>query len=164
MGIRVRFAPSPTGDLHIGGVRTALFNYLYAKKEKGTFILRIEDTDNKREVEGAVETVINAMDYFGVHFDEGAAAEGDNGKYGPYRQRQRKDIYHVFAKLLTEQGLAYPCFMTAEEIEAEVKRIIAEVGATSLKEMGKVMGTASKQLAGKADGRVISEVVKKLLA
>ena len=113
-----RIGPSPTGFVHLGNLYNAIIGERIAHQSQGVFYLRIEDTDNKREVEGAVETVINAMDYFGVHFDEGATAEGDNGKYGPYRQRQRKDIYHVFAKLLTEKGLAYPCFMTAEEIEA----------------------------------------------
>ncbi|MBQ5311420.1 MAG: glutamate--tRNA ligase [Oscillospiraceae bacterium] len=113
-----RIGPSPTGFVHLGNLYNAIIGERIAHQSGGIFYLRIEDTDNKREVEGAVETVINAMDYFGVHFDEGATADGDNGSYGPYRQRQRKDIYHVFAKLLTERGLAYPCFMTAEEIEA----------------------------------------------
>lgn len=113
-----RIGPSPTGFVHLGNLYNAIIGERIAHQSQGVFYLRIEDTDNKREVEGAVETVINAMDYFGVHFDEGATAEGDNGSYGPYRQRQRKEIYHVFAKLLTERGLAYPCFMTAEEIEA----------------------------------------------
>ena len=113
-----RIGPSPTGFVHLGNLYNAVIGERIAHQSQGVFYLRIEDTDNKREVEGAVETVINAMAYFGVHFDEGATSEGDNGSYGPYRQRQRKDIYHVFAKLLTERGLAYPCFMTAEEIEA----------------------------------------------
>ena len=113
-----RIGPSPTGFVHLGNLYNAIIGERLAHQSNGTFYLRIEDTDNKREVEGAVETVINAMDYFGVRFDEGATADGDNGNYGPYRQRQRKDIYHVFAKLLTEKGLAYPCFMTAEELEA----------------------------------------------
>ncbi|MBR1822877.1 MAG: glutamate--tRNA ligase [Ruminococcus sp.] len=113
-----RIGPSPTGFVHLGNLYNAIIGERLAHQSNGTFYLRIEDTDNKREVEGAVETVINAMEYFGVHFDEGATADGDNGNYGPYRQRQRKAIYHVFAKLLTEKGLAYPCFMTAEELEA----------------------------------------------
>ena len=112
-----RIGPSPTGFVHLGNLYNAVIGERISHQSQGVFYLRIEDTDNKREVEGAVETVINAMNYFGVHFDEGATAEGDNGSYGPYRQRQRKGIYHVFAKLLTERGLAYPCFMTAEEIE-----------------------------------------------
>lgn len=113
-----RIGPSPTGFVHLGNLYNAIIGERIAHQSQGVFYLRIEDTDNKREVEGAVETVINAMNYFGVHFDEGAAADGDSGSYGPYRQRRRKDIYHVFAKQLTERGLAYPCFMTAEEIDA----------------------------------------------
>ena len=113
-----RIGPSPTGFVHLGNLYNAIIGERIAHQSGGVFYLRIEDTDNKREVEGAVETVINAMNYFGVHFDEGAVADGDNGSYGPYRQRQRKDIYHVFAKHLVQMGLAYPCFMTAEEIDA----------------------------------------------
>ena len=112
-----RIGPSPTGFVHLGNLYNAIIGERIAHQSGGVFYLRIEDTDNKREVEGAVETVISAMSYFGVHFDEGATADGDNGSYGPYRQRQRKDIYHVFAKNLVERGLAYPCFMTAEEID-----------------------------------------------
>ena len=113
-----RIGPSPTGFVHLGNLYNALIGERIAHQSGGVFYLRIEDTDNKREVEGAVETVINAMNYFGVNFDEGAVSEGDNGAYGPYRQRQRKDIYHVFAKNLVQRGLAYPCFLTAEEIDA----------------------------------------------
>ena len=113
-----RIGPSPTGFVHLGNLYNAIIGERLAHQSGGVFYLRIEDTDSKREVEGAVETVINAMSYFGVHFDEGAVADGDNGSYGPYRQRQRKDIYHVFAKYLVHQGKAYPCFMTAEEIDA----------------------------------------------
>ena len=113
-----RIGPSPTGFVHLGNLYNAIIGERLAHQSGGVFYLRIEDTDSKREVEGAVETVINAMSYFGVHFDEGAVADGDNGSYGPYRQRQRKDIYHVFAKYLVQQGKAYPCFMTAEEIDA----------------------------------------------
>lgn len=113
-----RIGPSPTGFVHLGNLYNAIIGERIAHQSGGVFYLRIEDTDNKREVEGAVDTVINAMNYFGVHFDEGAVSDGDNGSYGPYRQRQRKDIYHVFAKHLVERGLAYPCFLTAEEIDA----------------------------------------------
>ena len=113
-----RIGPSPTGFVHLGNLYNALIGERIAHQSGGVFYLRIEDTDNKREVEGAVETVINAMNYFGVNFDEGAVSDGDNGNYGPYRQRQRKDIYHVFAKHLVQRGLAYPCFLTAEEIDA----------------------------------------------
>ena len=113
-----RIGPSPTGFVHLGNLYNAVIGERLAHQSGGVFYLRIEDTDDKRKVEGAVETLINAMAYFGVRFDEGAAEEGDKGAYGPYRQRQRKDIYHVFAKDLVERGLAYPCFLTAEELEA----------------------------------------------
>lgn len=113
-----RIGPSPTGFVHLGNLYNAIIAERIAHQSNGVFYLRIEDTDNKREVEGAVETLINAMNYFGVQFDEGAVADGDNGSYGPYRQRQRKEIYHVFAKQLVERELAYPCFLTAEEIDA----------------------------------------------
>lgn len=113
-----RIGPSPTGFVHLGNLYNAVIAERIAHQSGGVFYLRIEDTDSKREVEGAVETLINAMAYFGVTFDEGATADGDNGKYGPYRQRQRKEIYHVFAKELVQRRLAYPCFLTAEEIDA----------------------------------------------
>lgn len=112
-----RIGPSPTGFVHLGNLYNALIGERLAHQSDGVFYLRIEDTDNKREVEGAVETVISAMSYFGVNFDEGAVSGGDNGNYGPYRQRQREEIYHVFAKHLVQRGLAYPCFLTAEEID-----------------------------------------------
>lgn len=113
-----RIGPSPTGFVHLGNLYNAIIAERLAHQSNGVFYLRIEDTDNKREVEGAVDVVINSMAYFNVHFDEGAVSKGDNGSYGPYRQRQRKDIYHVFAKHLVQMGLAYPCFLTADEIES----------------------------------------------
>ena len=112
-----RIGPSPTGFVHLGNLYNAIIAERLAHQSGGVFYLRIEDTDNKREVEGAVETIINAMAYFDVLFDEGATRDGDKGAYGPYRQRMRKDIYHVFAKQLVENGKAYPCFLTAEELE-----------------------------------------------
>lgn len=113
-----RIGPSPTGFVHLGNLYNAIIAERLAHQSDGVFYLRIEDTDNKREVEGAVETLINAMGYFGVNFDEGATSYGDNGNYAPYRQRQRKNIYQVFAKYLVQQGKAYPCFLTAEELDA----------------------------------------------
>lgn len=95
--IRVRFAPSPTGPLHIGGVRTALFNYLFAKKHGGTFVLRIEDTDQKRYVEGAEDYVVNALDWCNIPFDEGP---GKDGGFGPYKQSERKHLYKQYVDLL----------------------------------------------------------------
>jgi glutamyl-tRNA synthetase len=113
-----RIGPSPTGFIHLGNLYNAIIAERLAHQSNGVFYLRIEDTDQKREVAGAVETIISSMAYFNVFFDEGATIEGDKGDYGPYRQRQRAAIYHVFAKWLVEQGMAYPCFCTAEELEA----------------------------------------------
>lgn len=120
--VRVRFAPSPTGPLHIGGVRTALFNYLFAKKNNGTFILRIEDTDQKRYVPGAEEYIIESLDWLGIPFDEGVNREGE---YGPYRQSERKDIYAQYAMQLVEKGHAYYAFDTQEEKDAMTARLQA---------------------------------------
>lgn len=111
--VRLRFAPSPTGPLHIGGLRTALFNYLFAKKHKGTFILRIEDTDQNRYVEGAEQYIIEALNWCGIPYDEGPGKEQG---YGPYRQSERKDRYRKYAEMLIENGAAYYAFDTAEEL------------------------------------------------
>ncbi len=112
--VRVRFAPSPTGPLHIGGVRTALYNYLFARKNSGKMILRIEDTDRTRFVEGAEEYIADALNWCGIDFDESPAKGGD---YGPYRQSERKDIYADYAQKLIESGNAYYAFDTAEELD-----------------------------------------------
>jgi len=112
--VRVRFAPSPTGPLHIGGVRTALFNYLFAKKHKGTFILRIEDTDQTRYVANAEQYIIDALNWSNIPFDEGP---GKNEKFGPYRQSERKDIYKQYAQILIEKGKAYYAFDSNEELD-----------------------------------------------
>ena len=116
--VRVRFAPSPTGPLHIGGVRTALFNYLFAKKNNGDFILRIEDTDQNRYVEGAEAYIVNALNWCGIPFDEGV---GKEGKHGPYRQSERKHLYAEYAQELITKGKAYYAFDTAEELNAHRK-------------------------------------------
>ncbi len=116
--VRVRFAPSPTGGLHIGGIRTALFNYLFAKKHNGDFILRIEDTDQTRYVEGAENYIIDALNWCNIPFDEGP---GKEGKYGPYRQSERKHIYREYADKLVESGKAYYAFDTTEELDAHRK-------------------------------------------
>ena len=116
--VRVRFAPSPTGPLHIGGVRTALFNYLFAKKHNGTFILRIEDTDQNRYVEGAEAYIIEALNWCGIPFDEGP---GKNEKFGPYRQSERKALYKQYADELITKGKAYYAFDTAEELDSHRK-------------------------------------------
>lgn len=111
--VRVRFAPSPTGPLHIGGVRTALFNYLFAKKHKGDFVLRIEDTDQGRYVEGAEHYIIEALNWCKIPFDEGP---GKEKSYGPYRQSERSDIYHQFAQQLIDSGHAYYAFDTPDQL------------------------------------------------
>lgn len=112
--IRTRFAPSPTGFLHVGGLRTALYNYLFARKTKGTFILRIEDTDQKRFVEGAVESLLKTLQQVRLEYDEGP---GKDGNYGPYIQSQRTEIYRKYAQELVEKKAAYPCFCTPERLE-----------------------------------------------
>ncbi|PCH95793.1 MAG: glutamate--tRNA ligase [Bacteroidetes bacterium] len=125
--VRVRFAPSPTGPLHMGGVRTALYNYLFAKKNGGDFILRIEDTDQKRFVEGAEEYIINSLKWCGITIDEGIGAGGD---YGPYRQSERKEIYKEYANQLIESGNAYYAFDSSEELEEMRERLKAAKVAT----------------------------------
>ena len=118
--VRVRFAPSPTGPLHIGGVRTALFNYLFAKKHKGQFILRIEDTDQNRYVEGAENYIVEALNWCGIHFDEGVTPKKDSestGSFGPYRQSERKHLYKDYAEQLIKSGNAYYAFDSAETLE-----------------------------------------------
>ncbi|MBR6408149.1 MAG: glutamate--tRNA ligase [Clostridia bacterium] len=112
-----RFAPSPTGFLHIGGLFTAMINYRLAKKTGGVFFIRIEDTDKKREVEGGIELITKGLEDFGIIADEGFTSTGQKGGYGPYQQSQRRDIYRVFAKKLMDEGKAYPCFMTEGELE-----------------------------------------------
>ncbi|MFV0330479.1 MAG: glutamate--tRNA ligase [Dysgonomonas sp.] len=114
--VRVRFAPSPTGPLHIGGVRTALYNYLFAKKNNGDFILRIEDTDSQRFVPGAEEYIIEAFTWLGLQFDEGTHV---GGAYAPYRQSERKDIYKKYVDILLDKGAAYIAFDTPEELTAK---------------------------------------------
>ncbi len=122
MSIRTRFAPSPTGYLHIGGLRTALYNYLHARHEKGEFILRIEDTDRERYVEGAVEGLIDALNRCGLDYDEGPVLNGDvveqKGKKGPYIQSDRVDTYREHAEALLVKGHAYRCFCSPERLES----------------------------------------------
>ena len=125
--VRVRFAPSPTGPLHIGGVRTALYNYLFAKKNGGKMILRIEDTDQKRYVDGAEQYILDSLDWCGIHLDESII---HGGKYGPYRQSQRKEIYRPYAEQLVNNGFAYYAFDTAEELTIMRERM-KKAGVTS---------------------------------
>lgn len=121
MSVRVRFAPSPTGFLHIGGLRTALYNYLFARHNGGTFVLRIEDTDQSRYVEDAEQDIIDSLEWAGMEIDEGP---GKGGDFGPYRQSERKDIYHKYAEQLVEEGHAYYAFDTVEEIDEMRERLM----------------------------------------
>lgn len=114
--IRVRFAPSPTGYLHVGGARTALFNWLFARKTGGRFILRIEDTDVERSTQEAVDGLLRDMKWLGLTWDEGPEVDGP---HGPYYQSQRLEIYHRYARRLVDNGAAYPCFCSEEELEAK---------------------------------------------
>lgn len=114
--VRVRYAPSPTGNLHIGNARTALFNYLFAKHYNGEFVLRIEDTDFKRNKEEGERSQLQYMNWLGLNYDEGIYKEGE---FGPYRQSERLDIYKKYAEKLLSEDKAYKCYMTAEELEAE---------------------------------------------
>lgn len=114
--VRVRFAPSPTGPLHIGGVRTALYNYLFARQHGGTMILRIEDTDSRRFVPGAEDYINEALHWLGIEIDEGVR---EGGPFGPYKQSERRDIYREHVKMLLDRGRAYIAFDTPEELEAK---------------------------------------------
>ena len=113
-----RMAPSPTGFVHLGNLVQGMISERMAHRTNGVLFLRVEDTDAKREVPGAVEVLISSLKHYNIHFDEGATIDGDNGAYGPYRQRQRAEIYHVYAKKLVMEGKAYPCFCTEEELTA----------------------------------------------
>ena len=121
--VRVRFAPSPTGPLHIGGVRTALFNYLFAKKNNGVFYIRIEDTDQTRFVPGAEEYIMEALEWLGISPDE---TIGKNEKFGPYRQSDRKDLYVEYAQQLIDSDWAYYAFDTPESLDGHRKQHEAE--------------------------------------
>ena len=114
--VRVRFAPSPTGPLHIGGVRTALYNYLFAKQNGGDLIFRLEDTDSNRFVPGAEEYILESFKWLGIEFDEGVSF---GGEHGPYRQSERREIYKKYVKILLDSGKAYIAFDTPEELDAK---------------------------------------------
>ena len=116
--VRVRFAPSPTGPLHIGGVRTALYNYLYSKKNNGSFLLRVEDTDQKRTVSDAEEYIYSALEWLGIVPDE---SPKQGGSFGPYRQSERKEVYEKWVQILIDKGLAYYAFDAPEELETQRK-------------------------------------------
>jgi nondiscriminating glutamyl-tRNA synthetase len=120
--VRVRYAPSPTGHLHIGNARTALFNYLFARNQKGKFIIRIEDTDKKRNIEGGEESQLKYLKWLGIDWDESIDV---GGEYGPYRQSERNHIYKKYYEDLLERGLAYKCYCTEEELEKEREEQLA---------------------------------------
>lgn len=127
--IRVRFAPSPTGYLHVGGVRTALYNYLFARQKGGSFILRLEDTDQSRLVEGAEKYITESLKWAGIEHDEGP---DKGGPFGPYRQSERKGIYRDYAQKLVEEGHAYYAFDTSDELE-EMRERMKKAGKPSPK-------------------------------
>lgn len=144
---RVRFAPSPTGPLHIGGVRTALYNYLYAKQTGGTFILRVEDTDQTRYVPGAEDYIKESLEWFGLIPDEGPGYGGD---YGPYRQSERKDLYAKYATQLVEEGKAYYAFDTAEDLD-QMRAEMEAKGVHSAKYNYETRGSMKNSLTLSAD-------------
>ena len=128
MTTRLRFAPSPTGSLHIGGARTALFNWAFARREGGVFVLRVEDTDRQRSTPEFEEAILDGLRWLGLDWDEGP---GVGGPFGPYRQTERFDRYREIAERLLEQGAAYRCFCTPERLEAvrEAQRAAGETPA-----------------------------------
>lgn len=123
MEIRTRFAPSPTGHLHIGGARTALFNYLFAKKNNGTFILRIEDTDLERSSHESEKVILESLRWLGIEWDEGVEV---GGSHGPYRSTERVDIYQKYVDILFKKGYAYYCYCTEEELEAQRQELLSK--------------------------------------
>ena len=112
--VRLRFAPSPTGNLHVGGLRTALFCWLYSRQRNGKFILRLEDTDRNRMVKGSEISLINMLEWSGISIDEGPI---NGGEYGPYRQSERLNIYNNYVKELIDKNLAYRCFCSVERLD-----------------------------------------------
>ncbi|MFK2826820.1 glutamate--tRNA ligase [Bacillus sp. B190/17] len=155
--IRVRYAPSPTGHLHIGNARTALFNYLYARSQGGKFIIRIEDTDQKRNIEGGEESQLKYLKWLGIDWDESVDKEGE---YGPYRQSERNDIYKKYYDQLLEEDKAYKCYCTEEELEAEREAQQAE-GKDMAGYSGKCRHlTAEERAAREAEGREPSIRIK----
>ncbi len=150
--VRVRYAPSPTGHLHIGNARTALFNYLFARNQGGKFIIRIEDTDVKRNVAGGEESQLKYLEWLGINWDESVDV---GGEYGPYRQTERLDLYRVYWQDLIDRGLAYRCYCTEEELEAEREEQTAR-GETP-RYSGKHRNlTEEQRLAFEAEGRIAS--------
>ncbi len=128
--VRVRFAPSPTGKLHIGGARTAIYNWAFARAMGGTFVLRIEDTDPERSTKENIDLIIRAMKWLGLDWDEGPHIGGD---YGPYMQTERFDTYREALEQLKESGNVYPCFCTSEELAA--RREAVQAGAANARSL-----------------------------
>ena len=149
--VRVRYAPSPTGFLHIGNARTALFDYLFAKHYDGTFVLRIEDTDVERNVEGGEESQLFYLNWLGIEPDE--SAQKPNPKYGPYRQTERLDIYKKYVDILLEKGYAYKCFCTSEEIEEDYNRQI-DAGVTATRYNRKCLNLTKEEIKEKEEAGV----------
>lgn len=148
--IRVRFAPSPTGYLHIGGARTALFNYLFAKSQKGTFVLRIEDTDLERSTAQYEQSILEELRWLGLNWDEGPLVGGD---FGPYRQTERLEIYNQYIEQLIREGQAYYCFCSKEELEREREECLAK--KETPKYSGRCRNLTSEQIEKyRAEGRV----------
>ncbi len=147
--IRVRFAPSPTGTLHVGGARTAIFNWLYARSQQGVFILRIEDTDQERSTEDSHQQILRALQWLDLDYDEGP---GVGGEFGPYVQSERREIYDDYAQQMLDKGLAYRCYCTPEELDAMRKKAIAE-GRQKIYERVCRDLTAEEREAREAEGR-----------
>lgn len=150
--VRVRYAPSPTGHLHIGNARTALFNYLFARNHGGKFIIRIEDTDVKRNIAGGEESQLKYLKWLGIDWDESIDV---GGEYGPYRQTERLDIYKIYWQELIDRGLAYRCYCTEEELEAEREEQLARGETTRYSGKHRNL-TEEQRLAFEQEGRVPS--------
>ncbi len=148
--VRVRFAPSPTGSLHVGGARTAIYNLLYARHSGGRFILRIEDTDEDRLKEGALDAILSGFRWLGVNWDEGPDV---GGPYGPYRQSERGERHRAYAERLLSAGLAYPCFCTPEELAAARERARAEHRPPAYDGRCRALGPEERE-ARRAEGRL----------
>lgn len=148
--VRTRFAPSPTGYLHVGGARTALFNWLFARHHGGTFVLRIEDTDAQRSTEESVEVILEGLRWLGLDWDEGPEV---GGPYGPYRQTERKELYQEYARKLLEAGRAYLCYCTPEELN-ERRQAMLKRGETVKYDRKCLHLTEAERRAYEAEGRV----------
>jgi nondiscriminating glutamyl-tRNA synthetase len=143
MKVRVRYAPSPTGFLHVGNARTALFNYLFAKKHNGDFIIRIEDTDIERNVTGGEESQLKYLKWLGIEWDE--SVDKVNPKYAPYRQLERLDLYKKYAQELVDKGLAYKCYCTEEELTSE-REGLSEEKASHIHYSGRCLNASKEEL------------------